>query len=226
MADSFSAMTGPRPYREPLSIEEACAELERCASTQFDPEVVRLFVDQVRKRPPEDLQGGEQSLRDAELEVRREDDAPRFGSRSFAVTDNLTLLYSHRHFHESAHAEAQRASVQDRPFAVVLSALTDLSRINQDEGYATGDEAIRRVGEAFQAIATEMQGTAARYSGRRLGLLIPGLDESAAAEVAGRVEAWVDGEVAVRVSSASWSPGESGEDVIARARLGLAPAPV
>lgn len=226
VADSFSAMTEPRPYRESLSMEEACAELERCASTQFDPEVVRLFVEEVRKRPPDELQAGEQSLRDAELEIRREDDAPRFGSRSFAVTDNLTLLYSHRHFHEAAHAEAQRASVQDRPFAVVLSALTDLSRINQDEGYASGDAAIRRVGEAFQTIATEMQGTAARYSGRRLGLLVPGLDESGAAEVAGRLEAAVDGEIAVRVSSASWRPGESGEDVIGRARLGLAPATV
>jgi isoleucyl-tRNA synthetase len=32
-----------------MSIEEACEELERCAGTQFDPEVVRAFVEEVRR---------------------------------------------------------------------------------------------------------------------------------------------------------------------------------
>ena len=32
-----------RLYRRPLSREEAFAEIERCAGTQFDPQVVRAF---------------------------------------------------------------------------------------------------------------------------------------------------------------------------------------
>jgi len=41
-ADALDAMTSVRPYRRAaLSLEEALAELERSASTQFDPEVVR-----------------------------------------------------------------------------------------------------------------------------------------------------------------------------------------
>src|SRR4051812_29523316 len=51
VADSFSAMTAERPYRKRMSLDQACAELERCAGTQFDPEVVRIFVDEVRCRP-------------------------------------------------------------------------------------------------------------------------------------------------------------------------------
>ena len=37
VADCFSAMTSDRPYRDRMSVEDACAELERCAGTQFDP---------------------------------------------------------------------------------------------------------------------------------------------------------------------------------------------
>ena len=44
VADAFDAMTSERPYRPPVEYEEAAAELERCAGTQFDPEVVRTFL--------------------------------------------------------------------------------------------------------------------------------------------------------------------------------------
>ena len=52
VADSFSAMITDRPYHERMTRDEACAELERCSGTQFDPEVVRVFVEEVRRRPP------------------------------------------------------------------------------------------------------------------------------------------------------------------------------
>ena len=45
IADAFDAMTSDRPYRRALSHEEAVAEVERCAGTQFDPELVDIFVE-------------------------------------------------------------------------------------------------------------------------------------------------------------------------------------
>jgi HD-GYP domain-containing protein (c-di-GMP phosphodiesterase class II) len=42
--DAYSAMTTDRPYRKAMSHEEAIAELERCAGTQFDPRVVEALV--------------------------------------------------------------------------------------------------------------------------------------------------------------------------------------
>ena len=42
--DAFSAMTTDRPYRNARSVEEAVEELERCAGTHFDPDVVRALT--------------------------------------------------------------------------------------------------------------------------------------------------------------------------------------
>ncbi len=45
IADAFDAMTSDRPYRRALTREEALAEVERCAGTQFDPEIARVFLE-------------------------------------------------------------------------------------------------------------------------------------------------------------------------------------
>jgi putative nucleotidyltransferase with HDIG domain len=45
VADAFDAMTSDRPYRRALSREQALAEVERCAGTQFDPEIARIFLE-------------------------------------------------------------------------------------------------------------------------------------------------------------------------------------
>jgi HD-GYP domain-containing protein (c-di-GMP phosphodiesterase class II) len=43
-ADAYSAMTADRPYRKALSVDNAIAELRRCAGSQFDPRVVDALV--------------------------------------------------------------------------------------------------------------------------------------------------------------------------------------
>lgn len=51
VADAFVAMTGDRPYRAAMSVTEAVGELEEKAGTQFDPDVVRAFLDLLRREP-------------------------------------------------------------------------------------------------------------------------------------------------------------------------------
>jgi diguanylate cyclase (GGDEF)-like protein len=48
VADAFSAMTTERPYRKALSSEAAIQELMKCAGRQFDPAVVKAFIDAIR----------------------------------------------------------------------------------------------------------------------------------------------------------------------------------
>ncbi len=45
VADAFDAMTSDRPYRRALTHEEALAEVERCAGTQFDPQIASIFLE-------------------------------------------------------------------------------------------------------------------------------------------------------------------------------------
>jgi HD-GYP domain-containing protein (c-di-GMP phosphodiesterase class II) len=40
-------MTSERAYRQPLTQNDALAELERCAGTQFDPTVVKALADEL-----------------------------------------------------------------------------------------------------------------------------------------------------------------------------------
>src|SRR3972149_3415512 len=44
IADTWDSMVYDRIYRKALSKEEAIAEIERCSGTQFDPQLVKLFI--------------------------------------------------------------------------------------------------------------------------------------------------------------------------------------
>lgn len=45
IADTLDAMTSDRPYRQGTGFSNAVAEITQCAGTQFDPEIVRAFLD-------------------------------------------------------------------------------------------------------------------------------------------------------------------------------------
>lgn len=52
VCDAYGAMTHGRPYRASLDTEEALCELERHASTQFDPDAVVALTRFVRRSEP------------------------------------------------------------------------------------------------------------------------------------------------------------------------------
>lgn len=49
VVDAFDAMTHDRPYKPALGIPAALDEIERCAGTQFDPSIARLFVKIIKE---------------------------------------------------------------------------------------------------------------------------------------------------------------------------------
>lgn len=57
IADTFDAMTSTRPYRKGLPYEVAFEELIQFSGTQFDPNLVKLFIEGMRK---EALKGEEE----------------------------------------------------------------------------------------------------------------------------------------------------------------------
>ena len=220
MADSFSAMIADRPYSDGLSPQEACAELERCAGTQFDPRFVRLFVEEVRNNP---LAAGDEPAVEDELAAHRDSDgAGPLGAPAVAMVDNLTLLHSRSYLHEIVEAEARRAAVQTRPFGLVLVEITELDDINRSDGFAAGDRTLLSVAAGLRRAELRSAGTACRAGGRRFALLVPGADETAVQAAADALGSELSGGPACRVCAFAWREGEDGQAVIDRARAGLA----
>jgi two-component system, cell cycle response regulator len=50
LCDAFDAMISDRPYSRPKTTDAALAELQRCAGSQFDPDVVRIFLQVMAAR--------------------------------------------------------------------------------------------------------------------------------------------------------------------------------
>ena len=140
VADCFSALVSSRPYREQVGTEDACSEIERCSGTQFDPDIAALFVEEVRRQPP-DAAAGEGRLSAVPADEIMA--AARLGAASAAASDNVTLLHSHRYLQEVAAREARRAGGSGQPFAVAIVELSELATINRREGYAAGDAALQ-----------------------------------------------------------------------------------
>ena len=51
IVDAFDVMTNKRSYKKAASKEDAIRELKRCAGTQFDPELVKKFIEIISKNP-------------------------------------------------------------------------------------------------------------------------------------------------------------------------------
>ena len=56
IADAYDTITSERTYKKARSPEEAFAELERCAANQFDPKIVRAFIETMRRAPQQHIE--------------------------------------------------------------------------------------------------------------------------------------------------------------------------
>ncbi|UJA20773.1 HD domain-containing protein [Thermoleophilia bacterium SCSIO 60948] len=219
VADAFSAMTSDRPYRGRLSLTEACEELERCAGSQFDPRVVEAFVAEVRERPPAGPVDSSPVVPDpGPLGA----DAALLGD-PLELTDSLTLLYTHRYFHEHVAQLTGRARAE-RGFAVLLVRVGGLAEINATEGYAAGDRALQSAARVVEDVAVRYGGTAARYGGARFALAIEAETSEPATVAAVDLVDLAPAILGLEVQSAVWQPGMGPDAVIASARA-AAPEP-
>ena len=92
-----------------------------------------------------------------------------------ALTDPLTGLGNHRHFHERLQRELLNAEEQARPLTLCLVDIDDFKRINDRFGHPSGDRVL-------SLIATRLRqgGEAFRLGGDEFALLLADHDESTA----------------------------------------------
>ncbi len=51
LINSYEAMTMDRPYKKKMTRKEVIKEIKRCCGAQFDPEIVRIFLETLEKNP-------------------------------------------------------------------------------------------------------------------------------------------------------------------------------
>ncbi len=91
-----------------------------------------------------------------------------------AYIDNLTGLYSHRHFQEILAKELTEAQRKNTPVSVVLFDVNNISKINKEFGHAKGDEVIKTVSDKI-ASNIKQQDYAGRYGGDEIAVILPNM---------------------------------------------------
>jgi diguanylate cyclase (GGDEF)-like protein len=87
-----------------------------------------------------------------------------------ALTDPLTNLGNHRHFHERLQRELAQAEEKSQPLSLCLIDIDDFKRINDRFGHPSGDGVLGQVGKRLR-----QGGEAFRLGGDEFAVLMPGL---------------------------------------------------
>jgi HD-GYP domain-containing protein (c-di-GMP phosphodiesterase class II) len=216
--EAYDAMTSERPYRETLSPEEACAELVAEAGAQFDPEVVQLFVERVRRHEASLSARMNETVADT-LPHDVFDQLDSFaGPLTVASTDGLTLLGNRRALEEDMRARTQN----DERVALLLLQLEELPRVNEESGYQAGDHMIQLAARNAQRAAARCGGRAYRASGRRLAILASTDGASTASDPLVLIDSEFIAGPSIRVVMSVAERGERASAVLERARDELA----
>ena len=96
-----------------------------------------------------------------------------------ALTDPLTGLGNHRHFHERLQRELIAAEEANEPLSLCLIDLDDFKRINDRYGHPAGDRVLSHV-----ATRLRQGGEAFRLGGDEFAVLLPAHDEPTALDTA------------------------------------------
>jgi diguanylate cyclase (GGDEF)-like protein len=96
-----------------------------------------------------------------------------------ALTDPLTGLGNHRHFHERLQRELIDAEERRRPLTLCLIDIDDFKRVNDRFGHPAGDRVLAQVAGRLR-----QGGEAFRLGGEEFAVLLPGHDAQAGLAVA------------------------------------------
>jgi diguanylate cyclase (GGDEF)-like protein len=135
-----------------------------------------------------------------------------------ALTDPLTGLGNHRHFHERLQRELLSAEEQARPLTLCFVDIDDFKKVNDRHGHPSGDRVLSQVGARLR-----QGGEAFRLGGDEFALLFVDHDEgmalAAANSIVGRI-ATVDfdhiGAVTVSAGLATFPMQGHGRDELIR----------
>ena len=106
--------------------------------------------------------------------------------RFLADHDPLTNLLNRRSFVQHLDAEVARSRRYTRPLALVIFDLDELKSVNDTQGHAAGDEALKQIADALRA-AIRSGDNAFRIGGDEFAVILPEADEQDARAAARRI---------------------------------------
>ncbi|HET9987476.1 MAG TPA: GGDEF domain-containing protein, partial [Kofleriaceae bacterium] len=103
-----------------------------------------------------------------------------------AVTDGLTGLYNHRHFHERLSLEVERSQRSGLPLSLLMLDVDHFKQFNDSHGHPAGDEVLRQLARVL-ADTRRANDVVARYGGEEFAVILVDTAKFTAAKVAERV---------------------------------------
>src|SRR5690606_2793682 len=103
-----------------------------------------------------------------------------------AVTDGLTGLFNHRHFHERLSLEAERSQRNGLPMSLLMIDVDHFKHYNDQHGHPAGDELLRQLAR-LMSDGRRANDFVARYGGEEFTIVLVDTPKLTAAQLAERL---------------------------------------
>ena len=168
----------PKPWDEPdlrLAVEGLLRQF------RLDRENQQLLIDLAQRN--RELERLNHSLEQAVS--RRTQELAEANARlaQLAVTDGLTGLYNHRHFHERLTLEVERSGRNGSPLALFMIDVDHFKKYNDRNGHPAGDEVLRQLSRLL-AEGRRVNDFCARYGGEEFAVVLIDTPKLAAYQLA------------------------------------------
>jgi diguanylate cyclase (GGDEF)-like protein len=154
--------------------------------------------------------------------------------RDEADTDALTSLPNRRYFNKKLAWEMRLATERQTPLSLIWVDIDHFGQFNKRFSYAVGDSVLRHVAQTVNRYASE-SGWVARWGGEEFAVVLGGLRQDRAVELAERMRAAVEVEdfvpedrrklhVTISAGVAEWVVGEGVPELVERISKAVAAA--
>ncbi|MGQ9584911.1 MAG: diguanylate cyclase [Anaerolineae bacterium] len=110
---------------------------------------------------------------------------------TLAITDGLTGVYNHRHFHERLTEEWLRTERYHNPLSLIMMEADNFKQINDTYGHLQGDAVLRDLASLILRTVRDVD-IVARYGGDEFTVILPETDAQGALTVAERIRRAVE----------------------------------
>src|SRR5215470_18001289 len=175
----------PKPWEEPdlrLAVENLLKQY------RLNRENQQLLEDLASRN--QELERLNHSLEQAVGRRTRELAEANARLAQLAITDGLTGLYNHRHFHERLALEVERSGRSGLPLALFMIDVDHFKKYNDENGHPAGDEVLRQLARLL-ADGRRVNDFVARYGGEEFAVVLVDTPKLVAYQLAEKLRARV-----------------------------------